>query len=73
MNKYLNTVIIAPITSTSKPYPTLTEIKHIKAKGWIVLDQVRTIDKQRIIKKLENLTEKEIMKVKAILKETLVD
>lgn len=73
MNRYLNTIIIAPITSTSKPYPTRTEIKHAKAKGWIVLDQVRTIDRQRIIKKLDNLTEKEIAKVKAILKETFVD
>lgn len=73
MNKYLNTIIIAPITSTSKPYPTRTEIKHTKTKGWIVLDQVRTIDRQRIIKKLDHLTDKEILKVKAILKETLVD
>ncbi|HET7115909.1 MAG TPA: type II toxin-antitoxin system PemK/MazF family toxin [Hanamia sp.] len=73
MNRYLNTIIIAPITNTSKPYPTRTEIKHVKAKGWIVLDQVRTIDRQRIIKKLDNLTEKEIAKVKAILKETFVD
>ncbi|HUZ60317.1 MAG TPA: type II toxin-antitoxin system PemK/MazF family toxin [Hanamia sp.] len=73
MNKYLNTIIIAPLTSTSKPYPTRTEIKHTHAKGWIVLDQVRTIDRQRIIKKLDNLSEKEIVKVKAILKETFVD
>ena len=73
MNKYLNTIIIAPITSTSKPYPTRSEIKHTKAKGWIVLDQVRTIDRQRIIRKLDNLTEKEIAKVKAILRETFVD
>lgn len=73
MSKYLNTIIVAPITSTSKPYPTRKEIKHTKAKGWIVLDQVRTIDRQRIIKKLDNLSEKEIAKVKAILKETFVD
>ncbi len=73
MNKYLQTIVIAPVTSTSKPYPTRIEIKHSKAKGWIVLDQIRTIDRQRIIKITGLLTEKEIGKIKAVLKEIFVD
>lgn len=73
MNKYLNTVVIAPMTSNSKKYPTRVPVKHDKKKGWIVLDQIRTIDKQRIIKTLDTLTEKEIVQVKLILKETFVD
>ena len=73
MNKYLNTVVIAPVTSSSKNYPTRVEVNHNKTKGWIVLDQIRTIDRQRITKKLDNLTEKDIKKVKNILKETFVD
>ena len=73
MNKYLNTVVIAPMTSSSKTYPTRVEVKHNKAKGWIVLDQIRTIDRQRITRKLDHLTEKEIEKVKIILKETFID
>ena len=73
MNKYLNTVVIAPMTSSSKSYPTRVEVNHNKTKGWIVLDQIRTIDRQRIIKKLGSLTPKEIEKVKNILKETFVD
>ena len=73
MNKYLNTVVIATITSSSKNYPTRVEVNHNKTKGWIVLDQIRTIDRQRITKKLDNLTEKDIKKVKNILKETFVD
>ena len=73
MNKYLQTVIIAPVTSTSKSYPTRIEIKHSKTKGWIVLDQIRTIDRQRIIKVIGELADKEIIKTKAALKETLVD
>ncbi len=73
MNKYLQTVVIAPLTSTSKSYPTRIEIKHIKAKGWIVLDQIRTIDRQRLIKLIDQLTEKEIEKVKSVIKETFVD
>ncbi len=73
MNKYLNTVVIAPMTSSSKSYPTRVEVNHNKTKGWIVLDQIRTIDRQRITKKLGSLTSKEIDRVKSILKETFVD
>ena len=73
MNKYLNTIVIAPMTSSSKNYPTRVEINHDKKKGWIVLDQIRTVDRQRIIKILGNLTEKEFKKVKEVLRETFVD
>ena len=73
MNKYLQTIIIAPMTSQTKNYPTRIEVKHQNKKGWIVVDQIRTIDKQRIIKKLDILSEKEILLVKNVIKETLVD
>jgi len=73
MNKYLQTIVVAPMTSSSKSYPTRVEINHDKKKGWIVLDQIRTVDRQRIIKVLGNLTEKEIGKVKDVLKETYID
>ena len=73
MNKYLQTIVIAPMTSNSKPYPTRIEVKHKKTKGWIVLDQIRTIDRQRIVKILDNLIEKEISNLKAIIRETYVD
>lgn len=73
MNKYLQTLIIAPMTSQSKNYPTRIEVKHNQKNGWIVLDQIRTIDKQRVLKSLDKLTEKEIAKVKLIIKETFVD
>ncbi len=73
MNKYLNTVVIAPMTSASKPYPTRVQVKHNKTKGWIILDQVRTIDKKRILKKLGRITAKEIEVTKIILKEIFVD
>ena len=73
MNKHLQTLIIAPMTSQSKSYPTRVEVKHNQKNGWIVLDQIRTIDKQRVLKSLDKLTEKEITKVKLIIKETFVD
>ena len=73
MNKFLNTVVIAPMTTSSKNYPTRIEIRHDNKIGWIVLDQIRTIDKQRIIKDLGRLTESEIKEVKSVLKETYID
>lgn len=73
MNKYLRTVIIAPMTTSSKSYPTRVEIKHNKKIGWIVLDQIRTVDRQRIIKVLGRMTKAEIKEVKSVLKETFVD
>jgi mRNA interferase MazF len=73
MNKYLQTIVVSPMTSSSKSYPTRVEITHEKKKGWIVLDQIRTIDRQRIIKVLGNLSEKETAKLKEVLRETYVD
>jgi mRNA interferase MazF len=73
MNKFLNTVVIAPMTTTSKNYPTRIEITHDNKSGWIVLDQIRTIDKQRIIKDLGRLTKPEINELKSVLKETYID
>lgn len=73
MNKYLQTIVIAPMTNSSKPYPTRVEVKHNKTKGWAVIDQIRTVDRQRIIKLLGFLTDKEIDKFKTVIRETYVD
>ena len=73
MNKYLQTIVIAPMTTSSKNYPTRVEVKLENKIGWIVLEQIRTIDKQRIIKTLDRLPKPEIKEVKSIIKETYVD
>ena len=73
MNKYLRTVAIAPMTISSKKYPTRVKIKHDNKIGWIVLDQIRTIDRQRIVKIFEELQDSEIQELKSVLKETYVD
>ena len=73
MNDHLRTVVIAPMTTSSKNYPTRVEIKHDNKISWIVLDQIRTIDKRRILKDLGKLSRPEIKEVKAIIKETFVD
>jgi mRNA interferase MazF len=73
MNRFLQTIVLAPMTSSSKNYPTRVEVDHDKKRGWVVIDQIRTVDRKRIIKVLGDLTEKEINKVKSVLKETFVD
>ncbi len=52
MNKFISTVIIAPMTTKSKSYPTRVDLTFQSKKGFIVLDQIRTVDKSRLIKKL---------------------
>ena len=73
MNRHLKTVIVAPMTSKSRSYPTRVRVKQQNESGWIVIDQLRTIDKQRIIKISGQLSPAEINKTKATIKEMLVD
>lgn len=73
MNKYISTVIIAPMTSQSHPYPTRVPIKFKGKDGWVVLDQIRTVDKKRLIKKLGRIEQNAINNIKSIIKEMLLD
>ena len=73
MNNYLRTIIVAPMTTTSRKYPTRIEVKHNRKIGWIFVDQIRTIDKQRIVKILGRLSQPEIKEMKSVIKETFVD
>ncbi len=73
MNKYLNTIVLAPMTTNAKEYPTRISVKHNDKKGMIAIDQIRTVDKIRIIKVFEKLTISEIENCKAVIKETFVD
>ena len=73
LNDYIRTVVIAPMATKSHDYPTRIKVKHNDQKGWVMIDQIRTIDKSRIIKTLGNLSTKEIEKCKLAIKETFVD
>ena len=73
MNNNIRTVIIAPMTTKSHAYPTRIPVRFDKKSGWIVLDQIRTVDKARLVKKLGRISNKEISAVKDILKQMLVD
>ena len=69
MNHNINTVIIAPMTSSSKKYPTRAPVEFQGKKGQIVLDQFRTVDKARLIKKTGRLKKNTYEKVVSILQE----
>jgi mRNA interferase MazF len=69
MNNRLNTVIVAPITSTHKEYPTRAIFECENVKGSIVIDQIRSVDRQRLIRKLNILDSNTIIYVIKILEE----
>jgi mRNA interferase MazF len=73
MNFNIDIIIIAPMTTKSRNYPTRIKIEFEKKTGSIVLDQIRAIDKIRLKEKSGHLKESEILEVKNILKEMLVD
>ena len=73
INDNLRTVVIAPMTSASRKYPTRVKVKHKNQEGWVVIDQIRTIDKIRVVKKFGSLSEKEIRECKRVIRETFVD
>jgi len=73
INHNLRTIVVCPLTSTSKKYPTRLEINHDQKKGWIVVDQIRTIDKSRVVKTFNSLSQPIIKELKSVLKETFVD
>lgn len=52
VNHALNTVIVAPLTSTRKPYPTRVDCQFDGREGQIALDQTRSVDKVRLMKRL---------------------
>jgi mRNA interferase MazF len=56
MNRYIRTVIVAPMTSKARGYPTRVDCVFQGVSGQIVLDQIRTIDKVRLVKKLGTIS-----------------
>jgi len=73
MNRHLQTITVCPITSTSKKYPTRLKVIIQRKLNWIVVDQIRTLDRERIIKMVGQLREETIAELKSIIKETFVD
>ena len=73
MNAHLNTIIVAPMTTTKKAYPTRVPVKFQEKEGFIALDQIRTIDKMRLVQVFAGLSPAKKKKVKSVLSEMLLE
>ena len=73
MNANIRTIVVAPMTTSSRNYPTRVPFSIGGKKGWIVLDQIRTIDKMRLQNKIGRVAQNTMSKIKQIIKETYVD
>jgi mRNA interferase MazF len=69
MNRYIDTVIIAPMTTRGRQYPTRIPVRFQRKNGQIVLDQIRTVDKTRLVQRLGKIDEVTAQKVLAVLNE----
>ncbi len=69
MNRSLKTFIVAPMTTKGQPYPTRVACRFQARNGQVVLDQVRTVDRIRLIKKLGRLDSSTAARVLEILQE----
>lgn len=69
MNRHLGTVIVAPMSTKGRPYPTRVPVRFKRRSGQIVLDQIRTVDTTRLVKRLGRLDDRTAEKVLALLAE----
>jgi mRNA interferase MazF len=73
LNEHLRTVMVAPMTSKSFPAPFRVPVTHAAKKGLIVLDQIRTVDKIRLFKRLGTVNTKTLSKVLTTLQEVFAE
>ena len=73
MNRYIATVIIAPMTTKGRTYPTRVACQFQGKDGQIVLDRIRTIDKTRLVKKIGQISQDEQVAVLDTLAEIFAE
>jgi mRNA interferase MazF len=73
MNAHISTVIIAPMTTKGRKYPTRVSCTFQEKEGQIILDQIRTVDKTRLVKKLGRLDEDAVKEVLSVLSELFAE
>src|SRR2546423_7683926 len=71
MNRFIRTVIVAPMTTKGKSYPTRVACKFQGKHGQIVLDQIRTVDKARLVRRLGKIDKQTQTEVLSVLGETV--
>jgi mRNA interferase MazF len=73
MNRHLKTVLIAPMTTKSHCYPSRVGLHFEGKQAWIILDQIRAVDRMRLVKVLGKLDVRHVRKVRDVIREMLVD
>ena len=73
MNRHIATVIIAPMTTKGRQYPSRVEVKFKGKEGEIVLDQLRTVDKTRLVRRLGVISAEVQQKILAVLAEIFAE
>jgi mRNA interferase MazF len=73
MNKHVQTAIIAPMTTKGRSYPTRIQCTFQGKVGQVVLDQIRAVDRVRLVKRLGRLTERQSKPVLAVLQEMFAE
>lgn len=68
-NAYLRTVIVAPMTTSERSYPTRVDVTFQRKRGQIALDQIRAVDRSRLVRKLGAAPSKTAEAVSAVLVE----
>lgn len=69
MNRHIETIIVAPMTTRGRPYPTRVAVRFKGKAGQIVLDQIRTVDKARLVRRLGRIDDETAESVLALLAE----
>jgi mRNA interferase MazF len=69
MNRHLRTVVIAPMTTVTRPYPTRVAVRFLGKRGQVALDQLRAVDQQRLVRMLGKVSAKTAQEVSATLLE----
>lgn len=69
MNAWLRTVIVAPMTTTIRSYPSRVDLTFARKKGQVALDQIRTIDKSRLVRKLGRVDDSTATEIATVLTE----
>lgn len=69
LNEYLRTFIVAPMTTGEHSYPFRIGCRFQGKNGYVVADQIRTIDRERVVRTLGKLSEKTVTSVLGVLQE----
>ncbi|CAB3751509.1 type II toxin-antitoxin system PemK/MazF family toxin [Paraburkholderia humisilvae] len=73
LNEYLNTVIVAPMTTGSRSAPFRVGLTFARKRGLILLDQIRTVDKERLVRRVGSISGQALASTLSTLQEIFVD